>query len=73
MLVSPECLKCTRMQDAVALIGNKLEINGVTYVITNVQFVPDLGGLYFTLNNKGVSVNYSLARIMPYIVNQIKL
>lgn len=61
------------MRDAIGLIGNKLEINGITYVITNVQFVPNSGSLYVTLNNKGVSVNYSLPKIMPYILKQIKL
>jgi len=61
------------MQDAIGLIGNKLEIDGTIYVITNVQFVPDSGSLYVTLNNKGVSVNYSLNSLLPYIVKQIKL
>jgi|LakMenE01Jun11ns_1017448.scaffolds.fasta_scaffold9378284_2 hypothetical protein len=61
------------MQDAVGLIGNTLLIEDVTYVITNVYFVPDSGNLYITLNNKGVSVNYLLDSLLPYIAKQIKL
>ena len=61
------------MQDAVGLIGNTLLIENVTYVITNVYFVPDSGNLYITLNNKGVSVNYLLDSLLPYIAKQIKL
>jgi len=61
------------MQDAVGLIGNTLVINDITYVITNVYFVPDSENLYVTLNNKGVSVNYSWDSLLPYIVKQIKL
>ena len=60
------------MQDAVGLIGNTLLIEDVTYVITNVYFVPDSGNLYITLNNKGVSVNYLLDSLLPYIAKQIK-
>lgn len=61
------------MQDAIGLIGNTLVIDDITYVITNVYFVPDSGSLYITLNNKGVSVNYDLDFLLPYIVKQIKL
>jgi hypothetical protein len=61
------------MQDAIGLIGNTLLIENVTYVITNVYFVPDSGNLYITLNNKGVSVNYLLDSLLPYIAKQIKL
>jgi hypothetical protein len=61
------------MQDAVGLIGNTLVINDITYVITNVYFVPDSENLYVTLNNKGVSVNYSWDSLLPHIVKQIKL
>jgi hypothetical protein len=61
------------MQDAIGLIGNTLLIEDVTYVITNVYFVPDSGNLYITLNNKGVSVNYLLDSLLPYIAKQIKL
>jgi hypothetical protein len=61
------------MQDAIGLIGNTLLIENITYVITNVYFVPDSGNLYITLNNKGVSVNYLLDSLLPYIAKQIKL
>lgn len=61
------------MQDAIGLIGNTLVIDDITYVITNVYFVPDSGSLYITLNNKGVSVNYPLDSLLPYIAKQIKL
>ena len=61
------------MQDAVGLIGNTLIIDDIAYVITNVYFVPDSGNLYITLNNKGVSVNYLLDSLLPYIIKQIKL
>jgi hypothetical protein len=61
------------MQDAVGLIGNTLVINDITYVITNVYFVPGSESLYITLNHKGVSVNYSWDSLLPHIVKQIKL
>jgi hypothetical protein len=61
------------MQDAIGLIGNTLLIENITYVITNVYFVPDSGNLYITLNNKEVSVNYLLDSLLPYITKQIKL
>lgn len=61
------------MQDAIGLIGNTLVIDDITYVITNVYFVPDSGSLYITLNNKGVSVNHLLDSLLPYITKQIKL
>jgi hypothetical protein len=61
------------MQDAVGLIGNTLIIEDVTYVISNVQFVPDSHRIYITLSNKGISVNYELNSLLPYIIKQIKL
>ena len=61
------------MQDAIGLIGNTLIINDITYVITNVQFVPDSHKVYVTLSYKGVSVNYDLNSLLPYIAKQIKL
>jgi hypothetical protein len=61
------------MQDAVGLIGNTLIIEDVTYVISNVQFVPDSHKIYITLSNKGISVNYELNSLLPYIIKQIKL
>jgi hypothetical protein len=61
------------MQDAVGLIGNTLIIDNITYVISNVQFVPDSYRIFITLNNKGISVNYELNSLLPYIIKQIKL
>jgi len=61
------------MQDAVGLIGNTLIIEDVTYVISNVQFVPNSHKIYITLSNKGISVNYELNSLLPYIIKQIKL
>ena len=61
------------MRDAVGLRGNTLIIEDITYVITTVYIVPDSGSLYITLNNKGVSVNYPLDSLLPYIIKQIKL
>jgi hypothetical protein len=61
------------MQDAVGLIGNTLIIDDITYVISNVQFVPDSHKIYITLSNKGISVNYELNSLLPYIIKQIKL
>jgi hypothetical protein len=61
------------MRDAVGLIGNTLIIEDITYVITNVYFVPDSGSLYITLNHKGISVNHPLDFLLPYITKQIKL
>jgi hypothetical protein len=61
------------MQDAVGLIGNTLIIDDITYVITNVQFVPDSHQIYITLSYKGTSINYTLNSLLPYIIKQIKL
>ena len=61
------------MQDAVGLIGNTLIIDDINYIISNVQFVPDSHKIYITLSNKGISVNYDLNSLLPYIIKQIKL
>jgi hypothetical protein len=61
------------MQDAVGLIGNVLIIDDITYVISNVHFVPDSHKIYITLSNKGVSINYELNSLLPHIIKQIKL
>jgi len=62
------------MRDAVALEGQILTIDGVDHVIKNFYFVPDTNYLYVGLSTpQNNTINYTFEKLLPYLIQQIKL
>jgi hypothetical protein len=62
------------MKDAVALEGQILKIEGVDHVIKNFYFVPNTNYLYVGLSTpQNNTINYTFEKLLPYLIQQIKL
>lgn len=62
------------MRDAVALEGQLIEIDGEIHTIKTFYFVPGTNYIYVGLTTPQKSqVNYSLEKLLPYIIKQTKL
>jgi hypothetical protein len=62
------------MRDAVALEGQILKIEGVDHVIKNFYFVPNTNYLYVgLLTPQNITINYTFEKLLPYLIEQIKL
>jgi len=69
-----ECFKLLSMRDAVNIIGKIILIKELNYLIEGIYFTPDSGELYIKLRKSdGVTVNYDLQYLLPFIKEQIKL
>jgi len=62
------------MRDAVALEGQILKIEGVDHVIKNFYFVSNTNYLYVgLLTPQNITINYTFEKLLPYLIEQIKL
>ena len=65
------------MRDAVGLIGKKIVISEKTYIIHDVNFLPNPvqpeNYIWFGLKFEGVILNYSYIDLLPYLKNQFYL
>jgi hypothetical protein len=69
-----ECIKLLNMRDAVNIVGKIISIKELNYLIDGVYFLPNLGEIYVKLKKPdGVTINYNLQYLLPFIKEQIKL
>ena len=62
------------MRDAVTLEGQILTTEGVDHIIKKFYFVPGTNRLYVgLLTPQNTNINYSFERLLPYLIEQIKL
>ena len=62
------------MRDAVALEGQTISIEGVDHIIKNFYFVPGTNYLYVGLSTpQNNTINYTFEKLLPYLIQQIKL
>ena len=62
------------MRDAVALEGQIIKIEGVDYIIKNFYFITGTNYLYVgLLTPQNNTVNYSFEKLLPFLIEQIKL
>ncbi len=65
------------MRDAVGLIGRKITIKEKTYVINDINFLPNPVQpeyyIWFGLKFEDTIVNYPYKDLLPYLQEQIKL
>ena len=62
------------MRDAVGLIGKRIQIKEINYIIKDFYFVPGTNYLYVGLMKSDyVTVNYRYEDLLPYLIEQIKL
>ena len=57
------------MQDAVGLIGKRVQIKEINYTIKDFYFVPGTNYLYVGLMKSDyVTVNYRYEGLLPYLI-----
>jgi hypothetical protein len=61
------------MRDAIDLLGKNVEIDEITYEITNINFIPHSNNFYVELENNGEFLNMPLKDLSPHITKQIQL
>ena len=60
------------MRDAIDLLGKMVEIEEITYEITNINFLLGTNNFYVELESEGTFLNISLKDLSPHITEQIK-
>jgi hypothetical protein len=64
------------MRGAVILEGQSIEISGQKFIIKNFCIIPGEASIYVKLhpeNKPQVTVNYSFEKLLPFLIEQIKL
>jgi hypothetical protein len=62
------------MRDAVALEGQIIKIEGVDHIIKNFYFITGTNYLYVgLLTPQNNTVNYAFEKLLPFLIEQIKL